>query len=191
MNKSDNQKTYDYLILLKKSNDNLVDQVSQLLYVFAIAAFGFFIYTNPINSTNYIFVIAAIVINWSITIINKRKNGIAYFRLGLLIAAVGWIIGFQRNILMAVLYALAAILEKQVKFPPEIGFAEDEISFNSLPRKTLKWAEVTNVVIKDGLLTIDQKNNKLYQKEIDGNVSEEIEVEFNAFCKQQIDNHIL
>ena len=191
MNKSDNQKTYDYLILLKKSNDNLVDQVSNLLYVFSIAAFGFFIYTNPINSTNYIFVIAAIVINWSITIINKRKNGIAYFRLGLLIAAVGWIIGFQRNILMAVLYALAAILEKQVKFPPEIGFAEDEISFNSLPRKTLKWAEVTNVVIKDGLLTIDQKNNKLYQKEIDGNVTEEIEVEFNAFCKQQIDNHIL
>ena len=62
MNNSDKQKTYDYLILLKKNNDNLADQVSQLLYVFAIAAFGFFIYTYPSNSTNYIFVIAAIII---------------------------------------------------------------------------------------------------------------------------------
>ena len=191
MNNSDKQKTYDYLILLKKSNDNLADQVSQLLYVFAIAAFGFFIYTYPSNSTNYIFVVAAMVINWSITIFNKRKNGVAYFRMGLLIAAVGWIIGFQRNLFMAVLYALAAILEKQVKFPPEIGFSETEISFNSLPRKTLHWAEVSNVVIKDGLLTIDQKNNNLYQKEIDGDVTPEIEAEFNAFCKEQIDNQIL
>ncbi len=191
MNNSDKHKIYDYLILLKKSNDNLADQVSQLLYVFAIAAFGFFIYTYPSNSTNYIFVIAAMVINWSITIFNKRKNGIAYFRFGLLIAAVGWIVGFQRNIFMAILYALAAILEKQVKFPPEIGFSESEISFNSLPRKTLQWSDVTNVVIKDGLLTIDQKNNKLYQKEIDGDVTAEIEAEFNAFCKEQIDNQIL
>ena len=191
MNNSDKQKTYDYLILLKKNNDNLADQVSQLLYVFAIAAFGFFIYTYPSNSTNYIFVIAAMVINWSITIFNKRKNGVAYFRMGLLIAAVGWIIGFQRNIFMAVLYALAAIIEKQVKFPPEIGFSEGEISFNSLPRKTLQWADVSNVVIKDGLLTIDHKNNKLYQKEIDGDVTPEIEAEFNAFCKEQIDNQIL
>ena len=77
---------------------------------------------------------------------------------------------------------LAGLLEKQVKFPQEIGFSEDEISFNTLPRKVLKWNEINNALIKDGLITIDQKNNKLFQREIEGYVSADIEKEFNAFC---------
>jgi hypothetical protein len=87
---------------------------------------------------------------------------------------------------MAILYALAGILEKQVKFPKEIGFSKDEISFNSLPRKVVRWNEVSNVLIKDGIITIDQKNNHIYQKEIEGYVTAEIEKEFNNFASQCI-----
>ncbi|HKG67554.1 MAG TPA: hypothetical protein VKA92_01705, partial [Segetibacter sp.] len=48
------------------------------------------------------------------------------------------------------------------------------------------WNEINNALIKDGLITIDLKNNKLFQKEIDGHVSADIEKEFNDFCKQHI-----
>jgi len=54
----------------------------------------------------------------------------------------------------------------------------------------LNWNEVNNVLIKDGLITIDQKNNKLFQKEIDAGVSLQVENEFNAFCKHQLQNTV-
>jgi len=120
------------------------------------------------------------------TIIKKYRNGQAYYRLGLLIGAVGWFVGPRGNIWMAILYTAAGLLEKQVKFPQEIGFSENEISFNTLPRKSLKWNQVSNALIKDGLLTIDLKNNRLYQKEIEGYVTADIEKEFNDFCYQRI-----
>jgi hypothetical protein len=50
----------------------------------------------------------------------------------------------------------------------------------------LEWGEINNALIKDGLITIDQKNNKLFQKEIDSGVSLHVEKEFNDFCRQQI-----
>lgn len=164
----------------------MVDQVSQIMYVFALIAFGVFYYYHPRTGIVYLFVDAAILLAWAFVLNKRRRKGEAFFRLGLLIAAVGWIIGPARNIWMAILYALAGILEKQVKFPKEIGFSKDEISFNSLPRKVVRWNEVSNVLIKDGIITIDQKNNHIYQKEIEGYVTAEIEKEFNNFASQCI-----
>jgi hypothetical protein len=173
---------YDYLITLKKSDYKLPDQVSQLMYFFSLLAFSFFFSQYQKNGLVYLVFIAGIATAWGVTLMKKKKNGQAYFRLGLLIAAAGWIIGPQRNIWMAILYAIAGIIEKQVKFPQEIGFTADGITFNTLPKRNLDWNQVKNIVIKDGLLTIDQKNNKLYQKEIEGYVTADIENEFNEYC---------
>ena len=46
------------------------------------------------------------------------------------------------------------------------------------------------MVLKDGLLTIDFKNNHLIQKEVDAEVTEQVEKEFNEFAKQQINKSI-
>lgn len=178
--------TYDYLITLKKPGYRFVDQVSQLLYIFSLLAFGYFCWKLPETGFVYPAFFISIILCWIYTILKKRRDGQAFFRLGLLVAAAGWFLGPERNIWMGILYALAGILEKQVKFPQEIGFSEKEIYFNTFPKKVLQWSEVSNVVIKDGLLTIDQKNNKLFQKEIEGQVSADIENEFNTFSKRCI-----
>jgi hypothetical protein len=178
---------YDYLITLKKSNHRLADRISQLLYVFALIVFGYFYYLFPKRGVVYIILVACILLAWAWTLKNKAKKGEAFFRLGLLLAAVGWIIGPEKNILMAVLYAAAGLLEKQVKFPQEVGFTPEEISFNTFPRKVVRWNNVANVLIKDSMLTIDQKNNKLFQKEIEGYVTREIEKEFNEFATKNIE----
>ena len=179
---------YDYLITLKKSDLGFVDQISQLLYFFALITFGFFYYHFPKSGAVYLYTGAGIILVWIFVSIKKRRKGSAFFRLGLLIAALGWFAGPQKNIWMAILYVVAALLEKQVKFPKEIGFSEKEISFNTFPKKTLQWNEVNNALIKDGLITIDQKNNRLFQKEIEGYVSTDIEKEFNEFCVRCIGN---
>ncbi len=64
----------------------------------------------------------------------------------------------------------------------------DKIIYPSWPEKTIKWEELNNLVLKDGLLTIDFKNNKLLQQEIinDENDYGINEKEFNAFCREMI-----
>jgi hypothetical protein len=177
---------YDYLVTLKKSDYRFVDQVSQIMYLFALVMFGYFYYHHPKTGVVYLVVGGAILLAWAYTIFRKQKKGEAFFRTGLFIAGLGWILGPERSVWMAILYAVAGLLEKQVKFPAEIGFSEKEITFNTLPKKVLPWSEIKNVVIKDGLLTIDQKNNRLTQKEIEGYVTREIEKEFNDFSSRCI-----
>jgi len=53
-------------------------------------------------------------------------------------------------------------------------------------QKTVDWNEVNNVILKDGLLTIDFKNNKLFQQLILNSDADVNEKEFNEFCRQQL-----
>lgn len=177
---------YDFLITLKKRNYRAVDQVSQFMYFFALIIFGYYYFHFPKTGAVYLYFGAGIIFWWIFTIFKNHKNGQAFFRFGLLIGAAGWLAGPQTNIWMGILYAIAAFMEKQVKFPQEIGFSEHEVSFNSFPRKVLQWSKINNALIKDGLITIDQKDNKIFQKEIEGYVTVGIEKEFNDFCNRCI-----
>lgn len=175
---------YDYVITLKKRDYRFVDQVSQLMLLFAIVVLSYFFYTHLKTGVTYIVFAAAILLTGLFSVFKKRNTGLTYYRLPLLIAAIAWF--YTGNIWMAVLFGIAGIFERQVKFPQEIGFSENEIAFNSFPKKKLQWSQVNNALIKDGLITIDQKNNKLFQKEIDSGVPLHVEKEFNQFCRQQL-----
>jgi hypothetical protein len=181
---------YDYVITLKRPDYRLVDQVSQLMYLFALLVFGNEIYENQAGGVSAITFIGIFIVgiigSWVLTYLKKRAVGFAYFRLGLFIAAVGFL--SQGYYWMAGLYALAGLLERQVKFPQEIGFSEKQVAFNSFPKKTISWGDLNNVVIREGLLTIDYKNNKLDQKEIDQDVPRSTEQEFNDYCRQRLTN---
>ncbi len=177
---------YNYVITLKKPDYRFADQVALIMLLFALLAFCYFYYIHPKFGFPYLFFAAGILLSAGFTFFKKRQVGLAYFRLALLIAAAGWFYGIERNTWMAILYAVAGLLERQVKFPQEIGFSKSEIIFNTFPKKRLAWNEVSNAIIKDGLITIDQKNNKLFQKEIDSGVSLQVEKEFNEFCRKQL-----
>lgn len=176
----------DYLITTKKRNHGFADQISVLMYVFATVIFIYYYKSSHTTVLFYPIIIAAILISLVVTLYKKKTNGEAFFRLGLLLAAMGWFLGHETNILMGILYTIAAVIEKQVKFPEEIGFTNDGITFNTFPKKKLSWHEVSNAMMKDGLITIDQLNNKLFQKEIEGEVSANVESEFNAYCRTNI-----
>lgn len=79
--------------------------------------------------------------------------------------------------------------------PEEIGFSEKEIVFSSPFRRTLHWQELSNALIKDGILTLDRKNNKLFQAETDDDEENEdydvSEEEFNDFCRQQLSRYAI
>ncbi len=87
-----------------------------------------------------------------------------------------------------IVFILLALLDHQVKFPLEIGFSERQIVFNSLFKKRYNWSQLSNVMLKDGLLTMDFHNNRLLQREIEDDEDEDdaTEEEFNNFCQEQL-----
>jgi hypothetical protein len=79
-----------------------------------------------------------------------------------------------------------ALLEYQAKMAPEIGFTDDHIVFNGLFKKKRTWSEIEHLVLKDGLLTINFRNNKFLQREIDHGENEASEAEFNAWVAARL-----
>lgn len=63
---------------------------------------------------------------------------------------------------------------------------EEYIIYPSFPNKWIQWPSLHNLMLKDGLLTIDFENNKLIQHEIDDSKAEINEKEFNIFCREQL-----
>jgi hypothetical protein len=67
-----------------------------------------------------------------------------------------------------------------------VHFFTDKILYPSFPVKTIQWENLNNCLLKDGLLTIDFKTNKLIQQPLDYNKTSVNEKEFNDFCRQQL-----
>jgi hypothetical protein len=59
------------------------------------------------------------------------------------------------------------------------------IRFPSFPSVFITWSSLTQVILKDGLLTIDKKDNKLTQQLLANSVAIN-EEEFNAYCQLQL-----
>ena len=66
-----------------------------------------------------------------------------------------------------------------------VSFFKDRIQYPSIPKKIIDWNELSNVVLKDQLLSIDFSNDKLIQAEVDVEVDE---VKFNEFTSTRIQN---
>jgi len=89
---------------------------------------------------------------------------------------------------------LSALLFIQLKLENDavIIISGEGILIQSFLQSRHEWADFSNVLLKDGLLTLDYRNNKILQvepdwqhtvmlKEYDG-----LEKEFNDFCRQQL-----
>ena len=85
---------------------------------------------------------------------------------------------------------LAGISEKYLAKNIEIGFSDSEIVKKGLNSKKYKWSEFNNILIKDDLLTMDFKNNSVFQAYTDDEENDEYDVEgeeFNNYCKKRLE----
>lgn len=183
-------KTYDYIVVLKRRSFKLVNTTTLIMLFLAIVMMLITAFTPFGDASILPISISALIVGWCAYVYARHANGkTAYFRIALLFAAWGLLLALPNpyNWIAAALYVLAAVMEKQVKFPREIAFATDEVVINSFPRKRYNWKDISNVVLKDGMLTLDMKNNRLIQKEIDTATSPELENEFNSFCRSLLE----
>jgi hypothetical protein len=177
---------FDYIIVCKSPNFKNVDRISQFMLLFSVLGFSFGIYKGFFHTPNLVYAIITCIVSWSIYCFYQKKNGgIPYYRLALLFASWGWLL-LPKALIIAGIFLIGALFERQVKFPYEIAFDATGITINTFPKKFYPWIEIQNAIIKDDVITIDFKNNKLIQKDINESVSESTTKEFNAFCAEQL-----
>lgn len=152
----------------------------------AFTAIGYF------RSDSFMFVWAVAMAVSVIMIWNEQKFGNNRFlkranfaSTGLIWALFAWI--FAGSWLMVSIILILLLIQFSLKKKFEIIFSDVNIHIPFFTKKNYTWLELQNVVLKDGLLTIDFKSNRLLQNEI---LSEEstvsTEEDFNEYCRKQL-----
>lgn len=114
---------------------------------------------------------------------NKQYSGkgaaLLYFVLAYLLLHYWWMA--LSVLIVAILYSVS--LRRLIVY-----INTNQIIYPSFPKKTFHWDDLNNIILKDGLLTIDFKNNKLAQAEVvnGGNDYDLNEQEFNDFCRNHL-----
>jgi hypothetical protein len=102
----------------------------------------------------------------------------------LLLSSVCWLIAGMYFIgIMLFIFSLLSLLTIK---PLVISFTGDGILYPSFPAKLIGWNEVDFVILKDDVLSIELKNNKLMQFTLEKSVANGIDAgEFNSFCARR------
>jgi hypothetical protein len=181
---------YQYVVILKKDSEKTSDALSFFLCLLSSISFFYYAVTSEISSPWFLYTAAGILLVGLIINFIARRMGRTHirYRYLLLVAALGWIASPFLPWL-CVLFIVLACLEYQAKRPLEIGFDKDRVVINSLIRRRYDWSAFSNVILRDGLLTMDFKDNRLFQKEVvdDEDEDDADEDEFNDYCRARLE----
>ncbi len=107
---------------------------------------------------------------------DRNKIAVAFFIIINTWIAAGYFLFAGINLLLYIFQDISS--RKMV-----VRFFDDRIIYPSFPKRNMNWGELSNVILKDCILTIDHKNNKIYQNEI---MTEINEPAFNEFCNERL-----
>lgn len=185
------KKEYDFIVTLKHPNYKIYNLISVLTCFITIAAEAYGIMQTPFATYYWVNIamVVFIIFNFSVALVGRPDSeSVITFKWSLYAAAFLWLMYPLHMPAVGIFFIVAALLERQIKFPQEIGFSNEGVTFNTFPFKHYNWDAVKNVVLKDDIITIDFNNNKIIQREIEPAELTEEENEFNVFCNQQLKN---
>lgn len=177
---------YQYVVILKNKNTKFIDIIGLLLSILSVIFFTRELVTSHQPGLAYLLGIIAIIAILVWNLVQSSKGKKVYYSRALLVAALVWMKMpyFQW---LTFVFIILALLEYQAKYSLEIGFSDKEIVINSLFKRRYQWAQFDNILLKDGLLTLDFTNNRILQREIEDDEDDEAdEDEFNAWCRKQL-----
>ncbi|MCZ2222912.1 MAG: hypothetical protein LC122_04705 [Chitinophagales bacterium] len=171
--------TFNFKIINAKSN--LIRLITDGLFLINAFLFLFFAIKSSMYNWTYIPAIISIIVT-ILSIFFKKRNKIIYLITAIIIC-VAWIqLSYAwLGIIMIILLSIA----ERIASDTNICFTSSEIIITSFSKRKFQWNDLQNVVLKDGLLTIDFKNNKLLQVSTSNLINEKM---FNDFCKNQLSN---
>lgn len=179
--------TADYVFTLPNTKAKFYDTMGWLLIIIHLTAFSTLAYYESYSARRWyallgVFLIAIpLVFEWFFRKPHQKSTAL---QSALTSGSLVWIlflhyytIGFISLVLVLFYYIARRDLKVLVN--------NEEIEYPSFPPKKIKWAELNNIILKDGMLTIDFKNNKLIQQMIDdtNRVDEHL---FNQYCHERL-----
>jgi len=179
--------TEDYVLSLPNTKAKFYDTMGWLLIIIHLTAFSTLAYyeNNAARRWYALLGIALIAIplifEW---FFRKSHQTSTAIQSALTSGTLIWLLFLHFyiiGVISLVLVLLFYIARRELKVLVNKG----RVEYPSFPPKKIKWSGLNNVILKDGLLTIDFKNNKIIQQLIDEtNVVDE--TEFNQYCREQL-----
>lgn len=195
---------YRYVVILKKNGERATQALSFLLCLISALCFAYigihsfrFVHGPgggwpagaPTDAYLTLAVAVVMLLGLVFTQLSRRRMRIGRirYRYLLLLAAAGWMFLTPAPWVGAFFFVLT-FLEYQTKRPLEIGFDQDRVVINTLFKQQFDWSVFNNIILKDGLLTLDFKSNRLIQKEVadDEDEDDADEEEFNLYCRGRL-----
>lgn len=114
-------------------------------------------------------------------LLNKKQLRSPFTEISFFLSAIIWLL--IGNMLFAALMVLICVMSFFTNKELIAVINAEGISYPSFPVKKYEWHEVDQVILKDDIVTIDLKNNKLIQLTLNKEDSKRIdEKDFNASC---------
>jgi|GEM_PF-1133285 len=170
----------------KLKSYNKITLFLQLIYLSLVT---FYIFKSP-QSTPIIFPLIVIIIIAGNLIMDHFlkstfRNRPLIQLVSDIVAAIAFIIIFK-NYWFAFLIIAIIILRSLASKKFKIIFSAEEIKLDFLSKRNIKWQQLNNAILKDGLLTVDFKDDHLIQAEITEESLAVDEQAFNQFCSNQL-----
>lgn len=176
----------EFLITLKNDKTRLYHRISWLIIIINCV---FFLYLSissnekGIRNGSVATLITLAVILGCYLYFRKTK-----YRFGLhpfsFFLILGWI--KTEYYWLAVAALIFDLLHSIATAKQVINITKEGVIYSSIVKKKTGWQQLNNLLLKDGLVTIDFKNNKIIQQAVDESKTSVNEQEFNEFCRQQL-----
>lgn len=170
-------------IILKNDKIRSYNNIALIFLFLNFAIFIFLLFYDEYRYPALAFISALIVyllLRWYLYHNNKTIYFIDEFVF--FIPAAGWF-GLH-NYLIAIGCLIMGFLYKLSLQKLKFVFTRGNIMKMNFPKKEFKWSSFNNIILKGSILTLDFKNNKLLQAEIEN--ADVNEKEFNAFVQLQL-----
>ncbi len=117
-------------------------------------------------------------------LLEKRKTKRVTLDIALILIALFWI--SRGRYLISLLLLSVAGIGFYIHRTKQVIVSEAGVRYPYFIDKLIGWSEVSNILLKDDILTIDLKDNSLLQSAVsfkDGGIDAD---EFNDYCKHQL-----
>lgn len=171
-----------FTIAIKHSGTRGLGNVSILLLALSYASFiyKYLVVFSPVELT----IVSALTVASAIVYFGMRSGRWPekYLYIIFVITGFAWFYQAGFGFAIGVMVIIAGILQTRINNPVVVSASNDGVAIKGVFTRHYEWSELNNVILKDGLLTVDCKNNRLFQKEVADNISAHYTAKFNEFC---------
>lgn len=173
-----------YALALKNEKERSYRRISIFLLIINFISILYLTYEKGFTKWGPLILATGAILSVLIVYYFKNKNEKISFSAAFIFFMMAWLTA--NYWLPAILNAIFSSLHLLALQTPIVNVNENNVIYPSFPKKKINWKDLSNLILKDDLLTIDFKNNKIIQQKIAEASATINEKEFNEFCRQQL-----